>query len=102
MVSIIEDKMKPLAELCRQYHVNRLEVFGSAAVDDMKETSDLDFLVEFAPVAGAHRFDNFFAFKDALEKLFDKSVDLIEPGGLHNPYFIRSVNQTRKVIYAAS
>ena len=102
MVSIIEDKLKPLEELCRRYHVSRLEVFGSAAVDDMQDTSDLDFLVEFTPAAQAHRFDNFFALKDALHKLFDKPVDLVEPGGLHNPYFIQSVNQTRKVIYVAA
>lgn len=102
MVTIIEDKMKELEGLCRRYHVSRLEIFGSAAVDDMHDASDLDFLVEFNEAVQKNRFDNFFALKDALKKLFDKPVDLIEPGGLRNPYFVQSINETRKVIYAAS
>ena len=102
MVSIIEDKMKDLAGLCRQYHVSRLEVFGSAAMEDMHTASDLDFLVEFDPTVRDRRFDNFFAFQEALSVLFNRPVDLVEPGGLRNPYFIRSVNETRKVVYAAS
>jgi hypothetical protein len=102
MVSIIEDKMKELEGLCRRYHVSRLEVFGSAATEDMHAASDLDFLVEFDEGVRDRRFDNFFAFQEALKTLFNRSVDLVEPAGLLNPYFIRSVNETRKVVYAAS
>lgn len=102
MVSVIEDKLKELEGLCRRFHVSRLEVFGSAAADDMRDASDLDFLVEFDPAVNDRRFDTFFALKEALEKLFGRPVDLVEPGGLRNPYFIRSVNETRQVIYAAS
>lgn len=102
MVTIIKDKMKDVEALCRRHHVSRLEIFGSAAVDDMNTASDLDFLVEFDAAAKPHRFDNFFAFQQALTALFNRPVDLVEPGGLRNPYFIRSVNETRKVVYAAS
>lgn len=102
MVSVIENNMKDLEGLCRRYHVIRLEVFGSAATDDMHAASDLDFLVEFDSTVQNCRFDNFFAFREALKTLFHRPVDLVEPGGLRNPYFIRSVNETRKVVYAAS
>ncbi|MCI0499434.1 MAG: nucleotidyltransferase domain-containing protein [Planctomycetales bacterium] len=102
MVSVIEDKMKELAGLCRRYHVSRLEVFGSAATEDMHAASDLDFLVEFDQTVRETRFDNFFAFQEALASLFNRPVDLVEPGGLRNPYFIRSINETRKAVYAAS
>ncbi len=35
-------------KLCRDHHVRRLELFGSAAVGkDQPQESDLDFLVEF-------------------------------------------------------
>lgn len=102
MVSVIKDKLEELEELCRRFYVSRLEVFGSAAAGDMRDTSDLDFLVEFDPSVGDRRFDTFFALKDALERLFGRPVDLVEPGGLRNPYFVRSINETRKVVYAAS
>jgi hypothetical protein len=49
-----------------------------------------------------NRFDNFFALLEELRKLFKRPVDLVEPGGLRNPYFIDSVNRTRKRIYDAS
>ena len=50
MHSMIDAKRADLANLCRQFGVARLEVFGSAADDTYDDaTSDLDFLVEFLP-----------------------------------------------------
>jgi hypothetical protein len=103
MTAVIEQNKDSLAELCRRYHVASLEVFGSAAADDFDDpTSDLDFLVEFDSTVKDNRFDNFFALLDELQALFGRPVDLVEPGGLKNPYFIESVNRTRRRIYAAS
>ena len=103
MTAIIEQNKDSLIELCRKYHVAVLEVFGSAATDDFNEkTSDIDFLVEFDSSVGQNRFDNFFALLEELQRLFKRPVDLVEPGGLRNPYFIEAVNQTRRKIYAAS
>jgi predicted nucleotidyltransferase len=47
----IEANQPAIAELCRRYRVQRLEVFGSASrcVDFIPGTSDADFLVEFSP-----------------------------------------------------
>jgi hypothetical protein len=103
MTAIIEQNKAGLIQLCRKYHVAMLEVFGSAAADDFNEkTSDIDFLVEFDGSVRQNRFDNFFALLEELKRLFKRPVDLVEPGGLRNPYFIESVNQTRRKIYAAS
>ena len=103
MTSLIEENKDRLFELCRKYHVAVLEVFGSAAMDDFNEkTSDIDFLVEFDSSVSRNRFDNFFALLEELQRLFKRPVDLVEPGGLRNPYFIESVNKTRRKIYAAS
>ncbi|MHC4441265.1 MAG: nucleotidyltransferase family protein [Planctomycetota bacterium] len=102
MTRIIEQHKDTLIELCRKYHVATIDVFGSAATDDFdEETSDIDLLVEFDNTVKRNRFDNFFAFLDELQRLFKRPVDLVEPGGLKNPYFISSVNETRRRIYAA-
>ena len=103
MTAIIEQNKSSLIELCRKYHVASLEVFGSSVTDDFDEkTSDIDFLVEFDSSVRQNRFDNFFSLLEELQRLFKRPVDLVEPGGLRNPYFIESVNQTRRKIYAAS
>ena len=103
MTQILEQNKAPLIALCKKYHVAALDVFGSAATGDFNaESSDLDFLVEFDSTVKANRFDTFFALLEELKKLFKRPVDLVEPGGLRNPYFIESVNQTRRRIYAAS
>jgi hypothetical protein len=103
MTFIIEKNKNRLIELCRKYHVVQLEVFGSVATDEFDaETSDIDFLVQFDSGVKRNRFDNFFALRQELMNLFGRDVDLVEPGGLRNPYFIEQVNQTRKKIYAVS
>jgi predicted nucleotidyltransferase len=48
MNDLIEFKRNDLAELCRQFGVKRLELFGSANTPVFNSgRSDLDFLVEF-------------------------------------------------------
>jgi len=102
MVSIIDEHRKELFNLCRRHYVKRLDVFGSVVTDDFSLSSDIDFLVEFDSAVNPRRFDNFFEFHSALEYLFIRPIDLVEPGGLNNPYFIRQIEQTRRNIYASS
>lgn len=102
MKSFMDEHLEALTDLCEKYHVERLDVFGSAATGDADESSDIDFLVEFDSSVNPRRFDNFFELRRALEELFGRPVDLVEPGGLRNPYFVRRVNETRREIYAAS
>jgi predicted nucleotidyltransferase len=101
MESIIETKKEQLIGLCRMHYVTRLDVFGSAAVGDFTESSDIDFVVEFDDAVGQRRFDNFFELLEGLKKLFGRYVDLVEPGGLRNPYFAQRLEQTRRPIYVA-
>ena len=49
MIADIALHREELRDLCRRFHVRRLEVFGSAARGDFDPArSDIDFLVEFA------------------------------------------------------
>jgi hypothetical protein len=75
----IAEKREALAELCRLYGVERLEVFGSAArgADFDRGRSDADFLVTFKPSA-RNDLAGFADLKDALEKLLSRPVDLVE------------------------
>jgi len=105
MIAVVEDKRPQLAELCRAYHVRRLELFGSAtatAADRFDaDASDLDFLVEFQPTGEMNPADQYFGLLEALKQLFGREVDLVTVRSLRNPYFIQSVNATREAVYAS-
>ena len=90
-----------LVELCVKYHVERLELFGSAAGPEDAPIGDVDFLVEFHPCTPAEHCDRYFGFLADLEELFGCRVDLVETKAMKNPYFIRRVNEQRVPVYAA-
>ena len=102
MAPLITQHRTELAQLCQRFHVARLELFGSAATDEFDpQRSDLDFLVGFGDVPAGKRFDAFFGLQRALADLFGRPVDLVEAGAPRNPYFIRRLNESRRVVYAA-
>ena len=102
MTQVVLDKMDAVAELCRRYHVQRLDLFGSAVDDTFEpERSDLDFLVLFEPCTSSEHCDRYFSLVESLEELFGRHVDLVESQAMRNPYFIASVNEDRVLLYAA-
>jgi uncharacterized protein len=102
MIDLIEQHRSELEALCRKHHVKTLEVFGSAADGSFDPSrSDLDFLVEFLPAAASRPFHGYFDLKEELQELFGQKVDLVMPGAIRNPYFLKAVNQQRQVLYAA-
>lgn len=101
MITVIDRHLEDVANLCRRTSVRQLDVFGSAVRDDFDpETSDLDFLVEFEALPPAQYADAYFALKEALEALFGRSVDLVTPSGLANPYFRDRIEAERRTLYA--
>ena len=91
-----------LEELCRQYSVQRLDLFGSAStVQYRPDDSDLDFLVEFLPVPITSYADVYFGLLEALEGHFGKPVDLVVASSIKNPYLLQSIERTKTPIYEA-
>lgn len=90
-----------IAELCRRYRIQRLEIFGSAARGDDFDPvhSDVDFLVEFAPDSDYPALAEYFEFNEALAKLLGRPVDLVMEGAVRNPYVLASITQSRELIY---
>lgn len=102
MIAALRDHHTAIVTLCQRYAVTRLELFGSAATGTFDPaTSDLDFLVAFAPHPTLSRFEQYFGLQEALQAHFGRAVDLVMLDALRNPYFIRGVNATRQVLYAA-
>ncbi len=101
MNKIITDNMQDLIQLCRNYEVKSMYVFGSVCTDRFSETSDIDFLISFHDLSIEQYTDNYFDLHYKLEALFQREIDLITDRSLSNPYFIQSIELTKLMIYAA-
>lgn len=100
-MKLIELNLQRIIDLCRKHRVKTLSVFGSILTDRFSDDSDVDLLVDFESVDHDtfDYVDNYFGFRDALEMLFHRKVDLIEEKALRNKFFIANVNRTKKMIY---
>ena len=101
MIADVEQKQGVVADLCRQFHVNRLYLFGSATGAQFNPTSsDLDFIVAFQPLPSGQYADAYFGLAHALEALFQRKVDLVTERSIRNPYFKEEVEETRLLVYS--
>ena len=102
MNRIVTDKISQIVTLCKKYRVATMYLFGSAATDAFNENSDIDFLISFRNDVSLEEYaDNYFDLLFEIEDIFGRKVDLVTEKTLTNPYFIRSVEQTKQLIYAA-
>ena len=88
-------------ELCLEQKVRALEIFGSAATAEFNpERSDLDFLVEFQDPDRPGIADRFLGLAEGLERIFQRTVDLVTRRSLKNSIFIGADNRSKQVVYA--
>lgn len=100
VAKLVESRTDQIRQLCERFGVRRLEVFGSAVNGDFDTTSsDLDFLVEFAPMSPRSHADSYFGLAAALRDLFRRDIDLVEIDGIANPYVRASIERSRAPIY---
>ena len=90
--------LERIFELARERWVKWLELFGSAA-RGTPNPGDYDFLVEFEPLPPLEHGRVYLSLLDALEKLCDAKVDLLERTAIGNPYFLSAIEADRKVLY---
>lgn len=91
-----------LQDLVRRYHIHRLALFGSAARGELESGSDIDLLVEFEP-GQAPSLWMAQELQDDFSRLFGgRSVDIVPPEILHNPYRKRTIERDLKVLYEAA
>ena len=98
-MGIVEKKIEDLKTLCTMYNVEKMYLFGSALNSNFNDKSDVDLLVKFKPIELSQYFDNYMNFKEKLESLFGREVDLLEEQTLRNPILIKSINKSKELIY---
>jgi len=99
MMELVEQNTEKLIELCVNHKVGQLYLFGSVLTNQFNESSDIDLLVKFNQVDLLEYFDNYMDFKEQLEALFERPVDLVEIQAIRNPIFKRVVDREKQLIY---
>jgi predicted nucleotidyltransferase len=102
MQSLLENKRSELATICKALSIKKMVVFGSAVSNKFTDQSDIDFLISFNDGISIEEYtENYFKLHYRLRELFNRDIDIITERTLSNPYFIDSINKTKKVIYEA-
>jgi predicted nucleotidyltransferase len=61
--------------------------------------SDVDLIVEFNDIRVDDYADNYFDFKFSLQDVFNRPVDLLEEQAIKNPYFRKTIDNSKQLIY---
>ena len=97
----LQERAEQLAQLCIQFGIRRLYVFGSLAAGTFRPDSDVDLIADIDdpdPICRGKRILDFYM---ALEQLFDRPVDLITNyDQLRNPYLLQGIEEHKQLIYA--
>lgn len=97
----IGDKIKDISEICRRSGVKTLILFGSALRSDFSDDSDVDVAAVFERDGVKGSFDQYFRFKEEMERLLGRPVDVVCAAGVRNPLFRQEIERTGRLIYAA-
>lgn len=98
-MNLIEKHNKDIENLCKAHKVKSLYAFGSVLTDKFNNESDVDLVVDFEKQDVLEYGDNYFSLKFSLEKVLNRSIDLLEEKAIKNPYFLKNLNQTKVLIY---
>ena len=95
ILSMVQFDRDRLAELCREFGVERLRVFGSAARGEERPGSDVDLIADFRESKG---YFELVDLEDRLSELFGRSVDLLTENGI-SPYLKDEILATTSVLF---
>ncbi|MHB1456700.1 MAG: nucleotidyltransferase family protein [Armatimonadota bacterium] len=98
MMAQIELPKEQIAAFCKERHIKRLAIFGSALRADFRPDSDIDLLVEFEPEQAPGLFGIARMERDLSALLGGRKVDLRTPEDL-SKYFRQKVIDEAEVQY---
>jgi uncharacterized protein len=96
----LADHARALRILCRRYSVRRLGAFGSVLREDFDPArSDIDLAVEFGRSRRYGPADQYFRFKESLERLLGREVDLVELRAMPASRLKQSIERSQVPVY---
>ena len=98
-MKLIKENQAKLNALCETHKVKELFLFGSILNEKFTAESDVDFLIQFEGVDLDNYFNNYMDFKENVEKLLNRKIDLVENQAIKNPIFRKVVDSQKQMIY---
>lgn len=98
-MNFLESHMLDIFKLCKNHKVKALYAFGSVITEKFNSESDVDLVVDFQQIDVLDYADNYFDLKFSLEDVLKREVDLLEEKAIKNPYFRKTLNEQRELIY---
>jgi predicted nucleotidyltransferase len=99
MMKIAEPQIEEIRELCEINRVKSLFAFGSVTREDFSDSSDIDLVVDFEESDPLKYADLYFSFKDKLEEILKRHIDLLEERAIRNRYFRQELDRSKVKIY---
>ena len=97
---LLRQHVRELRALCRRFAVRRLGAFGSVLRHDFDpKRSDIDLAVEFGRSKRHGPADQYFRFKESLERLLARKVDLVELRAMPASRLKQSIERSQVPLY---
>lgn len=88
-----------IQRLCKNHKVKSLYSFGSVNTARFTKESDVDLMVDFAINDPIEYSDNYFDLKFELERILNRSIDLLEKKAMKNPFLKENIDKSKILIY---
>ena len=98
-MGLIETYNDQIRQLCENYKVKTLYSFGSVNTARFKKSSDVDLIVDFETNDPIEYTENYFDLKFELERILNRSIDLLENKAIRNPFLRESIDKSKVLIY---
>ena len=99
-MNLIRQHIEQISQICLEHQVEQLFIFGSIATDTFSDQSDVDILIQFSTqINPLYYFDNYMDFKEKLESVLNREVDIVENQAVRNPIFRKILDRDKILIY---
>jgi len=99
-IPVLKDSIPAIIEICERHHVLKLYVFGSVITAKFDpDRSDIDLIVELAPMPSEEKGEHLLDLWDELEELFQRKVDLLTDQPIKNTFLKKNIEKTKLLIY---
>jgi predicted nucleotidyltransferase len=98
-MGLLETYKDQIQRLCKNHRVKTLYSFGSVNTQKFTSDSDVDLMVDFAINDPIEYTDNYFDLKFELERILNRSIDLLENKAIKNPFLRENIDRSKVLIY---
>jgi uncharacterized protein len=99
-MNLINQHIDQIKKICSDHQVEQLFLFGSITTDKFSNQSDVDVLIQFSSfVDPLDYFNNYMDFKEKLEDVLSREIDIVENQAVRNPIFRKILDRDKVLIY---